>query len=139
MKLGALESSYQESRLVREMFLQRGGGPSDPVSITHLAHDLDAVRTDGLGRYLLSRQLVNVGRFDLAADELEAAIARGLPTPSIEREALLLFGSALVANDRFEEARRIFQRTREDPRSANVSAEWLNRIAFLSQRALAAR
>lgn len=134
VKLGALESSYGESRLVREMFLQRGGGPSDPVSITHLAHALDAVRADGLGRYLLSRQLVNVGRFDLAVDELGQAIARGLPTPSIEREARLLYGKALVANEQFDEARRIFEQTQTDPMAANTSAEWLERVAFLSQR-----
>ena len=57
--------------------------------VVHLARELSAMRSDGLGPYLEARQLLGQRRYALALPLLREAAQRGLPSVRLERE---LFG-----------------------------------------------
>ncbi|MEO8549553.1 MAG: hypothetical protein ABI678_06255 [Kofleriaceae bacterium] len=67
---------------LRAYFFAKGG---DPAATAAAAAAAEAAL--GLGHYLLGLQKMNAGAYDVAATELDLALAKGLPGPSFRRFA----------------------------------------------------
>jgi hypothetical protein len=97
---------------------------------------LDEADPSGLAPYLVARQLFVRERFDMVLPRLEAARRRGLPSPSIQREAARMEAIARFATGDIDEAARRFEAIAREVRDEGgvdvgrlVEAEdWLARI-----------
>lgn len=97
------------------------------------AQQLTEVRDDGLGPYLLARQLWFAGANHEAATTLGDAFARGLPTESIEREARRLYVKILVAGGQLLAAKAWLAEWPAAPGDLAMTAfvdEWKRRVAW---------
>lgn len=134
VKIDALNGGPEEAEIVRAMFLGRGGSPASPVAITHLAHELDGLRDDGLGSYLAARQLLNEERYALALPLIDRARTLGLPTDRLNHEASRILGLSFVALTRYDEARSAFESAHDAGGISTAERDaWLDRIAFLAR------
>jgi Tfp pilus assembly protein PilF len=134
----ALLTALRDPRLgppLRQAFLPEEPGRADAALMMLRFRDaVDAAPDDGLGPYLLGRQLYLRDRPRDALPYLERAAARPLPDERFRRENQRLIGlSAYLAGDR-PRARTAFERLRhapETPPGQRLEAEdFLERIAF---------
>lgn len=130
----ALEDDATTRELVRSFFLHRDGRPASTAVAVHLGHRLAEHREDGLGPYLVGRQLFHEGEHALAARELERALGRGLPTARLQREAMRLAGLAHEAVGEWERADALFERLLGAPFVGNEAELQRARIGFLRGR-----
>lgn len=134
VKLAALAAGGAQAELVFDILVGRDRGQTPAPVVVERAEKLRTVRSDGLGAYLLARQLINVGRPELALPYLDEAVAKTLPGPRLTKEAARLQAVALFLAARYDEARTANQRLR-DAADATVgeqlnAQEWLNRIQW---------
>ena len=131
VKLDVLRAGGAQGRFVRDLLVgQRGRGPSATEAM-HLAERIAAVRADGLGPYLVGRQLTQVDRFDLARPALLQARERGLPTPRLEDERLRLEALAASGDRDWDAAERLWTEASERPRLRHEANDWLARLTWL--------
>jgi tetratricopeptide (TPR) repeat protein len=123
----ALAGSAAERELVYQMLLGRS---SSPV-VVHLARELSAIRSDGLGPYLEARQLMGQGQYALAAPLLEDAKSRGLPTLRLDRELSRIRGIAYFTLGRYDESAEAWNELGWTSCAASAEAQrWLERIEY---------
>jgi tetratricopeptide (TPR) repeat protein len=121
----ALGSTAREQELIYQILVEH---PSSPI-VVHLARELAAIRSDGLGRYLEARQLAAEGRFDLALPSLQDAKELGLPTQRLERELIRLLGMSYFAVGRHTESAAAWKEHGKTGRAASAEAKmWIERI-----------
>ncbi len=103
----------------------------DGAYAVHLARSLAEERTDGLPAYLEARQVAASRHHAEAARLLVRALALGLPTPLLTREAERLLGTSLWAAGRQDESARRWAEIaarRDLSEAARVEArDWLIR------------
>ncbi|GAB4204782.1 MAG: hypothetical protein OHK0013_20050 [Sandaracinaceae bacterium] len=112
--------------------------PHDGATQLAALDALDRADSSGLAAYLAARQLFARERFDMVLPRLEAAEARGLPSPSIAREAQRMSAISHFAVGHLDEAERRFEAIVQDVRAQGgedlgriVEAEdWLARIRW---------
>jgi tetratricopeptide (TPR) repeat protein len=121
----ALTSAPRDQELIYQILVER---PSSAI-VVHLAEQLAAIRSDGLGPYLEARQLAAEGRFDLALPSLQEAKRLGLPTPRLERELTRLLGMSYFAVGRHTESAAAWKEHGKTGRAASAEAQvWIERI-----------
>jgi len=132
VKVLALEADGEQGELLMDLLVGREGLPPDPAVIVHLAHRIAAIREDGLGMYLVARQLHQRGRYEMAADLLRRARAAGLPTLRLTSEARRLEGIAWFAADDPSASADIWNAIMTDPDASEAerveARDWLERI-----------
>jgi len=131
VKLLALREGGEQANVVRRILIDRTA--SAPV-IVHLARRLDALRTDGLGAYLESRQLLFEHRYELALERVEVALERSLPSARLTREAQRMEAMCLFVAGRLEQSEGAWRAMAEDPLVAAEASDWLARIAYVRER-----
>jgi tetratricopeptide (TPR) repeat protein len=129
-----IEAGGVTAALIRSLLVPEPGRASTPALGIHVGHELDRLREDGLGAYLVGRNLVADGRFDLALTPLAVSLERGLPTEMLRLEALRLRVTALVAGRRYDEADAVVAELASIDATAFEASEWRARIAFLRSR-----
>ncbi len=125
VKRVAIDASVAERDAILEIVIGRRGRAASGALAVHLGHRLDAMRGDGLGAYLVGRQLVNDSRFAHAVPLLKDAERRGLPTPRLVRENARLLALALEGSAACEEAATRYAAMQRDP--------WLRIDALLAR------
>ena len=125
-----LEASPTQARLVRAMLIGREGEPPGAATVMHLAHELDAERGDGLGRYLVGRALAREGEFARAIAYLEGALRRGTALASVEREARRQLYRALFAAERWSRLSVLLEAPDSGDGLETDREEWRRRLAF---------
>ncbi|MEO0322188.1 MAG: hypothetical protein AAF447_04480 [Myxococcota bacterium] len=113
---------------IRDLLVGPGGRQEGAPLPLHHAWRIAEARPDGLGPYLLARQLWVAGRLDLARSELAEAQRRGLPSERLRREALRLAGVLSFAAGDYAASRASFEAAREDPALRRQAEEWLARL-----------
>ena len=126
-----LDASAREAALVFDLLVGREAPASAPVAV-YVARELAGIREDGLGPYLEARQLMGVGRYDLALPAIEAGRARGLPTERLRVEARRMHATILFAVGRPADATRVWREVLREPASSAAqrveARDWLRRI-----------
>ncbi|MCA9580460.1 MAG: bacterial transcriptional activator domain-containing protein [Myxococcales bacterium] len=112
-----------------------GDGRSSPTTavVMDRASWIDRDRADGLGPYLLARQLLYGDDPSRAAELLQGALDRGLPTPRIAVETQRLLGVAHYLSGNLGAAKAAFTHLRGDgldPALRVEADDWLARIAW---------
>ncbi len=134
VRLLAVEDGAVGAAALRELLAPSPSRPHDAATAMHAATQISAVRVDGLGPYLEARQLVQRERFDLAAPRLDAALARGLPTPRLAREARRLEGLLACASARAGRCEEVWTEIRDEAGSTEAerveARDWLDRLAW---------
>ena len=127
-----LEAGGRESELVFDLLVGADGRPASPAEAVHVARELSWLRDGGLGPYLEARQLMAVGRYDLAVTLTDDALARGLPTRRLREEARRMLGTSLYAAGDHVRSRRVWRAVLSDPEASAgdrlTAADWLRRI-----------
>ena len=126
----AIEQAGRQESLVRALLLGPSGRGVSSTEVVHLAHLLDDLRTDGLASYLAARQLIGLARYDLALSALDRSLQRGLPSPSLGREARRLRGRAAFGVGDLDRAESAWSEMGSDPLTADEAKEWLARIEW---------
>lgn len=111
----ALDAPHGDRERIVAIVHGRRGRAASGVLAVHLAHGLAASRADGLGPYLVGRQLVNDARYADAIPPLREAERRGLPTARLSRENARLLALALDARGACAEAAERYARLATDP------------------------
>ena len=134
VKLLALESPEPGRSLLREYLVADPFGASDARTGMHLLSELDAIRPDGLARYLEARQVRSERRYDVVQSLLREALARGLPTQRLRVEALRMQVQASFITGALSEAEATASQLehREGATLADQleAQDWSERIAF---------
>ncbi|MBX3251600.1 MAG: hypothetical protein KF901_30755, partial [Myxococcales bacterium] len=134
LKRVALDEGGPFARLVRDLLVGPDGrGTSAPLAV-HLGHEITRAREDGLGAYLVARQLAANERFDLALPLFSVAEERGLPDERFIDENLRLWATAAYAEGDLTLAETLFERARERPALVHRAEDWLSRIAWAKSR-----
>lgn len=128
-----LEAGGREAEVLFDMLLGEGTrGSATPPVVVELARDLEALRADGLGSYLVGRQMFQAGRFDLALDQLRRARRGGLPTRRLAQEARRLTAAAAFAEGSLAESASLFREILRDAEARDgqrvEALDWLARI-----------
>lgn len=131
VKLAALDAGGEQAAIVRDLLIGAEGRRPGGRVVVHLAHRLRAVRRDGLGDYLLARQLMSATRWDLALPHVMAARERGLPTERLRRELGKMSVIANFAAGELEAASAALRRLEGDGSLGSFRADWRARIADL--------
>jgi hypothetical protein len=111
----ALDAEPAVRDRIFEVVSGRHGLAASGALAVHLGHAIAVMRADGLGPYLVGRQLVNDMRFAHAIPELREAMRRGLPTARLARENGRLLALALEAAGDCAEALYLYEQLRTDP------------------------
>ena len=106
VKVASIEGGWQQSALMRRFFFHPLRGSPAPAYLLFIAQRLDALRGDGLAPYLVGRQLFMQQEYAAAAEVLEDALERELPSPRLQREAERLYGTALLGAENYPPRRR---------------------------------
>jgi hypothetical protein len=103
-------------------------GATTVEALARLASSTD----DGLGDYLLARQMIFRQRYDLAAPHLAQALARGLPTERIRREARRMDAITRARTGDAAGARTILLdiASHGDPGQQVEAEDWLARLEW---------
>ncbi|MFK8000194.1 MAG: hypothetical protein AB8H86_11400 [Polyangiales bacterium] len=131
--LGLMAGGGVEAR-VRRIFVDEAPRVPTTAEIVDLARDVADLRTDGLGYYLVGRQLLAAGDYGRAAQRFELATLRGLPTLALSRELTRGLALAHAGNENFERAAELWRRALSDPALEHEAQEWLERISFIRSR-----
>ncbi|MEM1417702.1 MAG: hypothetical protein AAGH15_22580, partial [Myxococcota bacterium] len=115
--------------VLRDLLVGPGGRRESAPLPLHHAWRIAEARPDGLGPYLLARQLWIADRLDLAMPALEDARARGLPTERLRREALRLLGMLRFAAGDLVGSQAAWEEARAVPALRRSAEDWLARIA----------
>lgn len=134
----ALDAPPPERRRILDIVLGRNGLGASSALAVHLGHGLTAMRADGLGPYLVGRQLVNDARFAYAVRVLREAERRGLPTVRLARENARLLALALEGSGECEEAEKRYSALAADA-YAGIEASLHRESAAACVRAQARR
>ncbi len=128
--LGLLAGGAVEAR-IRRIFVEDAPRSASAAEVVDLARDLDSLREDGLGLYLVGRQLMNAGEYAGAARRFELALLRSLPTEALTLEAQRNLGACHVAVGHLRRAEEVWRRWVLHPRLGHEAREWLERIHYL--------
>jgi tetratricopeptide (TPR) repeat protein len=131
----AIESGGRGAAVIRQLLAPPPGRYGTPTLGVHAGHELAEIRDDGLGSYLVGRNLLADGRYEEARAPLRDALALGLPTESLRAECLRLAVRACVASRGFEEARTHIGALEAIPEGSFQAQEWRVRVEFLERRA----
>ena len=131
--LGLMAGGGVEAR-VRRIFVDEAPRVPTQAEIVDLARDVADLRTDGLGYYLVGRQLLAAGDYGRAAQRFELATLRGLPTIALTRELTRGLALAHAGNENYDRAAELWRRALSDPALHHDAREWLERIAFIRSR-----
>jgi hypothetical protein len=132
VKALAVHGTPTQARLLFELLVGEPGERSDGATAVHLAYALRSERSDGLPHYLEARQLYFQHRFEPAAQLLQEARARGLPTQELALEALRVQANSRFATGDLPGAQALFQQLGigDDPGRLAEAEDWLARIRF---------
>lgn len=131
--LGLMAGGGVEAR-VRRIFVEEAPRMPTTAEIVDLARDVADLRTDGLGYYLVGRQLLAAGDYERAAQRFELATLRSLPTLALSRELTRGLALAHAGNENYDRAAELWRRALSDPALAHEAGEWLERISFIRSR-----
>lgn len=134
VKLLGLMAGGRVAARVRRIFVEEAPRMPTTAEIVDLARDVADLRTDGLGYYLVGRQLLAAGDYERAAQRFELATLRGLPTLALNRELTRGLALAHAGNGNFNRAEELWRRAISDPALEHDAREWLERISFLRSR-----
>jgi hypothetical protein len=136
VKLLAIQSGGEATAALAEVLVPDAHAPHDAATVLEALARLDEAREDGLADYLVGRQMAFRQRYDRAAPRFRRALALGLPTERILREARRLDAIARLRTgdlDGAERALREIEATGDE--GARVEArDWLMRITWMRQR-----
>jgi tetratricopeptide (TPR) repeat protein len=136
VKLLAIESGGETAEAIAEVLVPSPRLPHDAATTIEALARLDEARTDGLADYLTARQMIFRQRYDRAAPRLRRAIALGLPTERIVREARRLDAITRVRTGDLDGAERaLLEIEATGDAGARVEArDWLTRITWMRSR-----
>ncbi|MEM6955814.1 MAG: hypothetical protein AAF645_08995 [Myxococcota bacterium] len=129
VKVLGLIASPEERARIAGIFID-DEPPASAARVVDLARDLDELRSDGLGAYLIGRQLSAAGDYERAARRFEQARLRGLPTEAVGREALRNLIVAHGASGRWNRVEALLRIAAGDPAMRHEVAEWRERLTF---------
>lgn len=136
VKLLAIESGGETAAALVEVLVPDARAPHDAATTLEALARLDEAREDGLADYLTARQMAFRQRYDRAAPRLRRALALGLPTDRISREARRLDAIARVRTGDLDgaEAALLAIEATGDAGARVEARDWLMRIAWMRSR-----
>ncbi|MFO0685083.1 MAG: hypothetical protein U0234_23695 [Sandaracinus sp.] len=136
VKLLAIQRGPSVVAPLREVLVPSGRQTHDGATTVEALTRLGEIGGDGLADYLIARQMLFRQRYDLAGPRLTRAMAAGLPSERIQREARRLDGVIRARTGDYDGAERVFRAIlAEGDEGARVEADdWLARIRFLRGR-----
>ncbi|MCA9600642.1 MAG: hypothetical protein KC417_01385 [Myxococcales bacterium] len=138
VKRDATANEGEATDIVFDILVGSSAAQAPPQVVVERALRLGAIRADGLGPYLASRQLLAGGRADLALPYLNDALRRALPSARLAKEAERIRCVALEDLARWDDAAQCFDALRHRPDTTHgdsvVIDDWRARIAWESRR-----
>ncbi len=138
VKLLALAAGDPLRRWVSELLIGRQGRGSDTRVAMHAIAEIRASSRDGLGDYLLARQLHAAGRHDLAHPLYASAIERGLPTRRLRVECLVQRGESALASGHPDDAEQSYAAVAALPDTSEaeqlLARDFRARVAYRKSR-----
>ena len=130
----AIDAGGAEERALRGLLAPPRDVTNDAATAMFAVDQLTAARSDGLGPYLVARQLMLRRRFALALPEIEQARERGLPTARTRSEARRMHAAIRFGAGDYGGSAELWREIHRDPSATEgqrvVALDWLARIRY---------